>query len=46
MVLVISCDNEIKVKELLQEYESSVYTIGRVVMKQTNNDKHVVIKGI
>ncbi|EXX77665.1 bifunctional aminoimidazole ribotide synthase/glycinamide ribotide synthase [Rhizophagus irregularis DAOM 197198w] len=46
MVLVVSSDNEIRVKKLLQQYESNVYTIGRVVTKQTNNDKHVVIKGI
>lgn len=43
MVLVVSSDNEIRVKKLLQEYESNVYTIGRVITKQTNN---VVIKGI
>ncbi|CAG8524920.1 11082_t:CDS:10 [Funneliformis mosseae] len=46
MVLIVSCDDEIKVKKLLEEYESDVYTIGRVVTKQANNDKHVVIKGI
>jgi len=31
MVLVVSPDDEIRVKKLLQEYESNVYTIGRVV---------------
>ncbi|CAI2165494.1 1987_t:CDS:10 [Funneliformis geosporum] len=46
MVLIVSCDDEIQVKKLLGEYESDVCTIGRVVTKQMNNDKHVIIKGI
>ena len=44
-MLIVAYDDEIKVKRLLQEYESNVYTIGRVVTKQVNDDKHVAIKG-
>ena len=44
MVLIVSCDDEIEVKKFLKGYESNFFTIGRVVTKQTNNDKQVVIK--